>query len=264
MSGAAAFISAAMATDYNVTHPLTSSSNNSNYDEAIKTFMRKFHLVSSNSGGSWFSYAFLLSSTFNGVLKDMTQRYLEDQHTHLFRRNTGKENPFYLSFLAVSLKNINAWNEEIYDSDDMTKFKAIQQRFNDLIRKGVPVIGGDLALFLKHSFVEGNIWNSFVKILMSPLTIDAELPSWFKKVQLDWFINVTLNIPKLGPISTADPEQDVNDTSETRFRQHGSILRFIICSMKVLHYNNVYNSKILFILEMLILASFFFTFLFIS
>ena len=79
MSGAAAFISAAMATDYNVTHPLTSSSNNSNYDEAIKTLMEKFALVSSNSGGSWFSYAFLLSSTFNGVLKDMTQRYLEDQ-----------------------------------------------------------------------------------------------------------------------------------------------------------------------------------------
>ena len=157
MSGAAAFISAALATEYNVTHPLTSSSNNSNYDEAMKKLMETFSLVSSNSGGSWFAYAMLLSSTFNGVLRDMTQRYLEDQQMHLFRRNTGRENPFYLSYLAIALKNISAWNEEMYDNQEMTKFKALQQRFHDLVRKGVPIIGGDLSLFLKHSFVEGNI-----------------------------------------------------------------------------------------------------------
>ena len=230
MSGAAALISTALATEYNLSNQFTSSSTEKEsnyYDDALQRLMANFSLVSSNSGGSWFSYAMLLSSKFNDVLRDMTQRYLEEKPRHLFRRNTGKENPFYHSFLAISLKNINKWNEEMFYTNDTTKFQEIQQRFHDQLRKGVPIIGGDLALFLKHSFTEGNIWNSFVEILMSPLTQQPQLPSWYAKVSLDWFVNVTLNLPRLGPLTTKDPIKDGEDSTKNRFRDHGSVLRYI-------------------------------------
>ena len=224
MSGAAAFISAALATEHREN---TEQKEKSDYDDAIYNLMANFSLVSSNSGGSWFAHAMLMSPTFNDVLRNMTKRYLAENAKHIFPRNTAKENPFYSSFLAISLKNLNTWNEEASYTDEMKNFQKIQERFQDEMRKGIPVIGGDLALFLKHSFVEGNIWNSFVEILMSPLTSDVQLPPWYKKVCLDWFINVTLSLPKIGPLTTSNPANNPNDTLENKYRDHGSVLRFI-------------------------------------
>ena len=51
---------------------------------------------------------------------------------------------------------LKEFESENYDLA-VEKFEEIQERFIDEMRKGIPLIGGDLAMFLKHSFYEGNI-----------------------------------------------------------------------------------------------------------
>ena len=128
MSGAAALISAALATEYDPEHhPETSSSceDKNYYDNAIRTLMNSFSFVSTNSGGSWFAHAMLMSSTFVEVLREMTHSYLEGNTENLI---PGDENPFYRSFLSISLENINAWNEEIYNREDFSFFEKCKEK----------------------------------------------------------------------------------------------------------------------------------------
>ena len=95
MAGAAALISAALATEYDTEHhPGMSSSfsynDKSYYDDAIRKLMNGFSFISSNSGGSWFAHAMLMSSTFDEVLREMTHSYLKGN-----TNSRGNENPFY-------------------------------------------------------------------------------------------------------------------------------------------------------------------------
>jgi hypothetical protein len=121
----------------------------------------------------------------------------------------------------------------------MDKFK---EKWKDLNMEIFPLIGGDLALFLKEALLyQGqdslSVWKSFVEALMSPLIQNRELPSWYKKVPMDWFINVTLHLPKLGPLKTSDPVlNDGKNASETSFHDHGAIVRFIRPNNTLLKY----------------------------
>ena len=243
MSGASALISAALATEHNLSQDLQSDDKGQHlYDDAMYNLMSDISLVSSNSGGSWFTYALLMSPKFNDVLRYMTLKFVFENSTGKDSDAVGKENPFLAFFLSKSLKNISDWNEQVYYHQEMRTFEEVWERFQDSVRKHTPKIGGDLALFLKHSFCEGNIWNSFVEILMSPLTSDSNLPPWYQKVGLDWFINVTLNLPRIGPLTSSNPPRITNSDSKNKamegneYRNHGSVIRFISSDKTFLEY----------------------------
>ena len=243
MSGASAFISAAMAVEYNMINPGSSSIENHNnaYNDAMINLMSRFALVSTNSGGSWFAYALQMSATFNNVLKEMTERYLVMKPG---KHNTGKENPFYRSFLAISLKNVKAWNKK--EKNEMSVCTKLQERAGDIALEGLV---NDMSLFVKYSVLEGaghniSIWDNLVEFLMSPLTEEVELPSWYRKVNLDWFINVAVHLPTLGPLTCSDPNsEDVNDASESPYRLHGITKRSIRPDNTYLKYVTHYGIK---------------------
>ena len=76
MSAASAVISMVLAQDKKLNLDAEENIPSKSYDAAIYELMSQFDIVSSNSGGSWFTYAFLLSTTFNNILKEMTKCYL--------------------------------------------------------------------------------------------------------------------------------------------------------------------------------------------
>jgi hypothetical protein len=221
MAGSSAFLSAAMAAERN------DSSSDNYYQDTMGKLMANFSLVSSNSGGSWFSYALLLSSRFNEILKEMTETYME---VIPWEHKTGDVNPFYRSFLAISLQNITGWNEKEYDADSMGIVRRLKDKAADAVVGGIL---DDLALFVKYAAVEGlrqntNIWDTMIEFLMAPLIQKSECPSWYQKIDLDWFINVSVHLPKPGPLTCSDPNSDgCNDDSATRYQQHGITKRII-------------------------------------
>ena len=121
MSGASAIITAALASkDHLPSGKMLDvdskgmEDNHHIYDKAIQSLLSPFSIISSNSGGSWFTYAFLTSELFNNnVLRNMTLRYMASNdlpsEKEEFDKGGGEENPFYKSFLQKSLMNINKW-----------------------------------------------------------------------------------------------------------------------------------------------------------
>ena len=248
MAGASALISIALAADPKLKgggeYPKKASTERC-INDAMYNLFSNFPMITSSSGGSWFVYCLLTSTRFNDVIMKMALRYLM---RNFDIENIDKENPFHVEFLQKSLNLAAQWNRE-YLETEKTKLGKIVGGLNDRIfEKVVPKVGGDLYLLLKFAFTEKDIWNSFIEILLSSMITYSSVPEWYTEVSsLDWFMTVTVNLPRTGPymiseseltdlISSSGNKRKVDLLDPTQSVGHGSLIRSIPAQQLCLKY----------------------------